>query len=223
MKNYIPINDLEFDTWQDTLFAYVLANAGTWGISHTITDPIGDEQILWAAAWLIAKNKNTRNLTNVNTKDEIRTVYEKMLRDLVQDTIRTNVLVTSTDLLNMGLPLYKPDRKPVPNPVFKVIMKITPIGNNKAKVSISYQDPDKIKISRGKPEGSKSVEFIYGEGDNLSRTSCTHTVILTKITTEVEFPGTMAGKNVSCYARFLTGTAKPGLWNDTAVEFILLK
>jgi hypothetical protein len=122
-KDPIPATDQDFDTLQGILVTAVTANKLAWGIPDAEITKLTDKQTVWAAAWLIAKDKLNSTSAQKKAKDLARTAYEKVLRPFIQKWIYRNELMDDSDVEQCGLrprdTTPTPAAKP-PQPVVKV-------------------------------------------------------------------------------------------------------
>jgi len=107
--DYIPQDDGEFDDFQSTLFTYITAHepgtAEPWGYPQQRVNTLGTMKARWDAAWLIAKNKGTRNKGDVKEKDDARFDYEKEIRAFVKEFLKNNSLISNEVKVEMGVPV----------------------------------------------------------------------------------------------------------------------
>lgn len=107
--SYIPVDDGEFDDFQTILYSFIILHTpGTafpWGYPQARVDTLTTMKTRWDAAWLIAKNKNTRNKGDVKEKDDAREPYEKEIRAFVKEFLKNNSLITNEVKVEMGVPV----------------------------------------------------------------------------------------------------------------------
>ncbi len=99
----LPPSDSDFDTLQAILVAAVILNAAGWNIPATEITKLTDKQAIWAAAWLIAKDKQNSTSAQKKAKDLARAAYEKVLRPFIQKWIYRNEDMDAADVEACGL------------------------------------------------------------------------------------------------------------------------
>ena len=99
----LPAGDSEFDTLQAILVAAVSTNAVDWDILAAEITKLTDKQTIWAAAWLIAKDKQNSTSAQKKAKDLARKNYEKVLRPFIQKWIYRNEAMDDSDVEQCGL------------------------------------------------------------------------------------------------------------------------
>ncbi len=111
-QDSIPRPDNKFDTLQGIIVAAVVANSAAWAIPANDIIKVTDKQSVWAAAWLIAKDRQNSTTAQKKAKDLARVDYLKVLRPFIQKWIYRNELMDDAAIEQCGL---KPrDAKPTP-------------------------------------------------------------------------------------------------------------
>jgi len=113
----LPASDNEFDTLQAIIVAAVTTNSVAWEIPATEITKLTNKQSPWAAAWLIAKDKQNSTSAQKKAKDLARKDYTKVLRPFIQKWIYRNEMMDDAAIEVCGLrprdvtptPAIKPD------------------------------------------------------------------------------------------------------------------
>ena len=122
----IPDSDSDFDTLQAILVAAVILNAAGWNIPPTEITKLTDKQTIWAAAWLIAKDKQNSTSAQKKAKDLARKNYEKVLRPFIQKWIYRNESMDAAAVEECGLKPRDTGHTPATKPA-------QPVGSVKRK------------------------------------------------------------------------------------------
>ena len=112
----IPSADSEFDTLQAILVAAVVLNAAGWDIPLTEIAKLTAKQTIWAAAWLIAKDKQNSTTAQKKAKDVARKNYEKVLRPFIQKWIYRNESMDDAAIEECGLKPRDPNHTAASKP-----------------------------------------------------------------------------------------------------------
>lgn len=119
----LPATDSDFDTLQAIIVTAVTTNALAWAIPTAEITKLTDKQTVWAAAWLVAKDKQNSTTAQKKAKDLARKAYEKVLRPFIQKWIYRNEAMDESDVEECGLKprdtTHTPAAKPA-TPVVKV-------------------------------------------------------------------------------------------------------
>ena len=112
----LPASDSDFDTLQAILVAAVITHAITWNIPAGEITKLTDKQTIWAAAWLIAKDKQNSTTAQKKAKDLARKAYAKVLRVFIQKWIYRNESMDAADIEECGLKPHDTSHTPATKP-----------------------------------------------------------------------------------------------------------
>jgi len=220
-KDYIPTTDKGFDTFQDDLIKGVLPNLSTWKIPQEEFDVLLPLQTDWNTAWGKAKNKKTRNSGDVEAKDEALKLYEKAIREFVQQWLAPNKKVSNEQLIKLGLTprntgsSERPEIKDAPDVSFSA--KSGAVIEVKCRMK---QDSSRASIH---PDAD-GAELCYkiGQPAPKNEEECVKSIVITKATYSLKLKLADASKKIYGYARWvnLSDEKKSGPFSKQAATVI---
>ena len=117
----LPAPDSDFDILQGILVAAVIAHAAAWNIPAAEITKLTDKQTIWAAAWLIAKDKQNSTSAQKKAKDLARKAYQKVLRPFIQKWIYRNESMDAAAVEECGLKPRETGHTPATIPAQPVV------------------------------------------------------------------------------------------------------
>ncbi|MDR1562097.1 MAG: hypothetical protein LBS54_03275 [Dysgonamonadaceae bacterium] len=209
-KSYIPKKDAEFKTWSKTFVTRLAVIMGRIGFPSA-------EQLLLLSLYndfdekyLISSDKATRTESAVDEKNKARKALEDRIRQDVEEYIQHNHLVTDTDRINLGLPVYKKtrDKSPVATdyPWMRVLTHLI------RHIVIEYGGSE---TSRAKPEGQHGIELVYliSNDPPWDISQLTLDEFDTDPPLILEFPEEKRGSKIWFAARWENTRAEKGPWS----------
>ncbi|MDR2193165.1 MAG: hypothetical protein LBP19_01645 [Treponema sp.] len=217
--DYIPRKDADFDNWANQLIGYSAAHADAWGIPAAEITGLQSQYATWHSLYEAAV-KPTHNAVDTLRKNENREVFEKNLRDFVNQRLRYNPAVTDADKEAMGLVIPKPSHTPVPPP------------HTQPELTVELRPPlvavvhfrDKGSAHRGKPDHVHGIEIRWGIQDTppLDGEQLPHSAFDTSDPKEFTFSGVDRGKTVYFCGRWENnkGDEGKGHWGEIVSAII---
>jgi hypothetical protein len=222
--NFIPRSDAEFDPWQDNLVSKVDPMAGQLGISEAVITETHTKKARWDAAYKAAENPATRNKVVVVEKNEARTDYESNLRNLNNTYLMHSPVLTDAMRVQMGLPIHKTTRTPVPPPTTMVELLLRQLGGFRVEVSFFPVSENTAAKERreAKPAGVRGVELRWAilPAPPKSLDELVHSEFDTRSPYIFQFDLPEAGKTLYVCARWENTTGQKGPWNK--IESIII-
>ncbi len=214
-KDYIPLKDAEFDSFQENLVNRVTANMVAWNITAAAFALLAPLQAAWAAAWLIAKIKVNRSPAVTAAKNQSRALYEAALRIFIQTNMYRNQSMTAGDLELCGLRPHDKTRTPIPVPTAQPIVILERAPGNFFVVRFFRLEDETGSIRRGKPDKVAKIEFAYSLNmQPMSPEMCANKSVATRGPIRVELPLMYNGQTVWFYARWKNIYDAPGPWTN---------
>ena len=212
MPDFIPQNDAEFNLWQLSLTEIIEPNLTLWNINAEDFSALKASQAGWITAFAKASNKQNRTRADVQSKDDARDSFEKVLRQFNAQWLANNTKVLNSDREKMGLTVKQGTRKPVPIPA------TSPVGTVDFSVrlqhTIHYTD-EATPRSKAKPAGVHGCEIwtkIDGSAP-LEANELDYLATNTSSPYSVSFEGKNAAKNVYYWLRWVNTRGEPGPWS----------
>ena len=219
MSNYIPQNDAEFNLWQMSLTEIIEPNLTQWNISADDFTALKASQALWITAFTKASNKQNRTRAEVQSKDDARDSYEKVLRQFIAQWLANNAKVMNSDRERMGLTVKQVTRRPVSVP------SSCPVGTVDFSVrlqhTINYGD-EATPRSKAKPAGVHGCE-IWSKIDGSAPLDASELDFLGTNTSSpfsTTFEGKNAAKNVYYWLRWVNTRGEPGPWSRNITAMV---
>ncbi|MDR3193801.1 MAG: hypothetical protein LBT76_00740 [Tannerella sp.] len=200
-KSYEGLENQVGLTWgylsiEDYMMRMGLTGASTW--LNTRFQPVMEAYGTAVTAW---RDPGTRTPLAVKTLQDAHTALVPEYRHLYTGFLRSNPLVTSTDLEAMGLP-PRSDDKPTPAPAPHTLVVVETQLPAPCVVEFHYRDSE--KSTKGKPEMVHGAEFVMAildeEPTDWSQLTTSH--FSTASPLKVTFTGEQRGKKLYFAARW---------------------
>jgi hypothetical protein len=212
MANNIPQNDAEFNLWQLSFTQIVEPNLTQWSIPADDFTALKASQTDWNTAFAKASNKQNRTRADVQSKDDARDSFDKVIRQFIAQWLANNPKVLNSDRERMGLNIKQGTRKPVPIPVS------CPVGTVDFSVrlqhTINYGD-EATPRSKAKPAGVHGCE-VWAKIDGSAPQDASELGYLGTSTSSpfsATFEGKNAAKNVYYWLRWVNTRGEVGPWS----------
>ncbi len=217
-RNYIPGPDAEFDIFQLVLLRNVQPKAAGWNIPPAAVNTLLTLQTKWTAAWKNASNKKMRTHLDVENKQEIRVVYEKAIRQFVNEWLTYNSKIKDSDRLGMSLTVR--DTNPsVPSRIdsHPNLNILTPAPGLHRIVMLDSEET----TLRGKPKGIIFCDLRWKVGDEQPVDEEDFTSYDTPTRTSYYLlHNNLAGQWVHYYARWVNRRNKKGPWSSVKSSIV---
>jgi hypothetical protein len=217
-KDFIPRTDAAFNLWQENLVSKIDLSAGRLGIPEVVITATHAKQARWVAAYKAAENPDTRTKVAVREKQEARDDYEADLRNLNNAYLIHNPAMTDIDREQMGLPIHKTTRTPVPPPTALVELLLRQLAGYRVEATFFPVSMDTTAKERheAKPFGVRGVELRWAilPEPPKSLAELVHSVFDTHSPYTFQFDLPDSGKTLYICARWENTTGQKGPWNE---------
>jgi hypothetical protein len=198
MPDYIPRRDVKFFEWVSGFYDYAAAHYLPWNVpdpQSTLGPLVESFQTAYEAAL-----SEDHSSVDVAEKNDTRKALEKKVRAYVREFLINNSLVTDKDRREMGLPIHKTTRTPVPVPETYPVLEID--TGTPRRLAISYYDSESKK--RGKPYGVHGAEVRWARLDRQPENveELINSSFSTRSPLILDFEGHDRGKRVFLCARW---------------------
>lgn len=109
-EDYLPGSFAEFDEWQKNLISKVVAGASTWNIPDARVTALTGRQQQWKDDYEAGGKQTDRRHSDTIAMQSTHKLYEKEIRDFVQEFLAKNSLVSNKQRAAMKLTV--PDTEP---------------------------------------------------------------------------------------------------------------
>ncbi len=212
-EDNLPRPDGAFDTFQEVMVGAVTTNLVAWEIPAPELAKLTEKQTIWAAKWLIAKDKKNCTSAQRQGKDTARKNYEAVLRPFIQKWIYLNEVMTDEDIEECGLTPHDKIRTKVPVPETIPLVEILNMPGNVAHVIFRQQLNEPGSSKRGKPEGVSKCEFYFIiDTEPKSPKDCTMFMQSGRSPIKIPMDAGAGGKKLWFYARWVNPAGEGGPW-----------
>jgi hypothetical protein len=211
-SDFLPRKEAEFYAWVATFFTYLIANLSRFGISSSVLSPLTALRDDFNAKYMAAQAPSTRTKATVLAKNYALKALKQAIRAFIREYLTFNHLVTDADRDNLGLPVHKTDRTPVPDPTtypwFMIDSSIIRM------LIIHFRDS--LSENRAKPFGVHGVEIKWGFSETpiLNPEDLPHSTFDTRSPYRFEFSGEDRGKTVWFCLRWENTRGVKGPWSE---------
>lgn len=158
-RNYIPVNNNDFNNFQSDINTQVTANATAWNIPAAEATALNNWSTGYEPLYKNIKNKNTRTREQVIAYDEYRADYVAFLRPFCQGFLVNNTLIPMSERAALGLnPRGLNPRSERPVITSAPIPSMKPLGGG--MVQFSFKVADSTSRTARHPD-SNGVEVFY--------------------------------------------------------------
>jgi hypothetical protein len=224
-KDFIPLKDSEFYSFQRILVTKVQVKKADWEIPDAALNVLVGHRVIYEPLYQKVALKNTRTSVDVMAHRRERKAYEKAIRAFINAYIRFNGRMINTDRLTIGV--SPPDKKPSPKPKINEIpfVGMDPIGGGWIKVTCRRMtDKDRPSMHKYadviecryallpvRPQPVEGKKFRFPTPDE-----CPNVYISTKANFIIKCGVENAGLQFYGYFRWanLSNPANSGQWNN---------
>ena len=214
MKNsdYMPRKEADFYTWVTVFFTYLITNCSRFGIASALLSPLLSLRDDFFAKYLVAQTPSTRTKTTVLAKNNALKALKDALRVFIREYLTNNHLVTDLDRDNLGLPIHKTDRKPVPVPTTYPFFVI---DSSMIRMLIIFFYATASR-ALAKPFGVHGAEIRWMVSDTpvINPEELIHSSFDTRSPLRLEFHGDDRGKTVWFCLRWENTRGEKGPWSE---------
>jgi hypothetical protein len=211
-NDFLPRKEADFYGWVNVFFTYLLNNRHRFGISNDTVAPLAPLRDSFMTAYAVASAPSTRTKAAVLTKNQALRALQAALRKFIREYLTFNHLVTDVDRKNLGLPVRKTARTPVPDPATYPEFRI---DSATIRVLVIYFR-DAGSVHRGKPFGIYGVEVRWGFSDTpvVNPEDLPRAVFGTRSPCRLVFDGEDRGRTVWFCLRWENSRGVKGPWSE---------
>ena len=220
--DYIPAKDTDAAAWF-TNFAIVLAaNLALYGVAAPVSAEITTKAAAYAAALNVATTPETRTSATIAAKDAARAAVTFLVRP-VAVTISVSAGIPNEDKVTIGVTTRSGGRTPITAPASAP--GLVHVSSSPGVTSIAYRDAAP-GTSRPKPPGAQGVQLFtaFGTVPAAGPEACQYNKAVTKTPATIDTPAGMAGRQLTVYARYVTGSGSSGeqLYGPWSAPFVVV-
>jgi hypothetical protein len=210
--DFIPRKEAEFYGWIAVLFTYLIANIQRFGIASSALSPLISLRDDFVAKYTAGTTISTRTKATIMAKNSSMKALKDALRIFIREYLTNNHLVLDTDRENMGLPVHKKDRTPIPVPT---TYPFYTIDTSTIRVLVINFYDTSIK-KRAKPFGVHGAEIMYeiSETPLVNPDDLRHSAFDTRSPFRLSFRGEDRGKTVWFCLRWENNRGEKGPWSE---------
>jgi hypothetical protein len=217
-SDFLPRKEAEFYRWVVVFFTYLVANLTRFGLSSTIISPLQSLRDDFMTKYTAATTPSTRTKATVLAKNNAMKVLKEALRAFIREYLTFNHLVTDVDRDNLGLPIHKTDRTPIPVPTTYPWFTV---DSSIIRVLVIYFRSAKGGIL-AKPFGVHGAEIKWGISDTpiINPEDLPHSSFDTRSPFRLEFSGEERGRTVWFCLRWENTKGEKGPWSEIVSAII---
>lgn len=202
IRDWVPKQIDKFYIFGNNLCKRVKANAGKWHLDMDEIDVLLALQAIFNEYYKVTSEKDAFSSVDTKNTKDARKPYQKALRTMGIERMKTNSFMTNTEKRACGLNNNSNGYKLSP------VAKTSPLIDFRNKSSLNGVviciDPNTHRTC--KPIGQDGVKISFGfykKGDPIPKeTECTFTVYQTKCFGKIVFPEQSKGMLFVGYARY---------------------
>ena len=164
MAGYFPRADSLARDWMITFVTKLVDEPSRYGLLPADAASIEEAVNLFAAAYSVCVDKDTRSSSNIITKDKMRAQAERLCRFWAQ-TIKRNAGVTDADKNGLGIHLDNTTPAPIVAPSSSPSLMI--VGATPGAHTLRYHD-SMAPTARKKPFGAESLYLFATVSDTVA-------------------------------------------------------
>ncbi|MHB9294604.1 hypothetical protein PilKf_00328 [Pillotina sp. SPG140] len=209
--DYVPINDLAFQTWLGNVLDYSDTNKTRLDIDAERITALRAKAALFSTALAKLADPN-HGPVDTQRKNEARKDIEKDIRAFVQEKITYNSNATDDDRRNMATPIH--DKTPTPHPAPDTVPDVEIVLPYPRTVHIKFRSETMAR--GGKPAYVHGIEclWVIADAPPAKIGELLHSAFATKNPLELTFDEDQRGQRVYFAVRWESGTVKKGPWSD---------
>jgi hypothetical protein len=208
----MPQNDSDFDILQDNVYNAASANAGKWLIADAFINALNAPRTRWTNAYTAFKNPALRTPAVTQEKNDAKKDYIAHLRIFIQGQLMHNPLVSNSDRLSIGLPVYDHTPTPVLPPSTRPEMEI---DFSQILTHRVFARDSELK-SAGKPKHVAGFELRRFIGGNVEPAIEDMQLIgqITRSPHILEYPSADRGQIAYYVSRWVSTRGDKGPWSE---------
>lgn len=209
----IPTRDTDFNTYINNAINYMVANAGSLGITAGTVTELQNKQANWNALFPQSQNPALRTSAITDQKNNLREEIEDLLRDVYSNIREADLNEAARNALN----LPERDDEPTPRPAITTAPHVDLKAGSGARIEVTLRvESDADRASRH--EHADSIELCYKIGDPgpNSPADCNKTVMFTRALHTLKLDIADAGQRFYCYVKWknTSNDEKSGPWSN---------
>ncbi len=225
-RDYIPRNQLHFNSWQETFMEVLHQYKGEWQIPEADLLALDKLQTVYIPLYAVG-NKNLRaSRTNVQAArlNIARSEYEAALRFFIAGNIRFNRKVSEDSKFALGVTVPDTIRTRRGTPETIPFVSTLPEKGARVKVYVEQQQGKDGTSRRGKPKDVARIEVAWFIGNDPPanadifpmKSQWGRSPVL------IKFDKGQSGNLVTIYARFVGYNNEGGPWSAQHKEIITM-
>ena len=213
--DFLPAKDQAFLVWALNFTTALVSMLVRIGFPESVFQELMALRNTFSEKLTTAEAPATRTKAAVQAKNNARKAFEKRLRQVIKEYLTYNHALTDEDRDDLGLPIYKTTRTPVPPPTGKADFTIEPLGGSRLVIHFHAHDEERERAN-AKPFGVRGVEIIWAVLDvpPTSYNELAHSVFDTRSPYTFQFDLADAGKRFYCCLRWENTTGQKGPWSE---------
>jgi hypothetical protein len=211
-RDFIPSADGKYYEWGLNLLDYINFRMISMNITQEQYDLASEPFLQFEVDYKAAINPTTRTTAAILAKTESKSVSVKAMRLFNKQCLAYNPNVSDSDRANMGLPIHKETRSPVPDPT--TIPEANVLLPAPAVVQINFRDKD--SESKSKPVGVHGCEVGWEilEVAPTDWSQLKHSSFDTHTPLELTFSGDDRGHTLYFALRWENTRGVKGHWSE---------
>jgi hypothetical protein len=216
--DFIPPKDADFSQWLNSFYPYLVANCERFNVPLDAVNRLQPLISDWNTKYAIAEAPATRTRATVREKTEAHGTLEKAVRNFIKEYLAFNHSVSDADRDNMGLPVHKTTRTPIPAPTS--VPDFMPDSSVIRRITVHFRDNG--STSNAKPAGVHGAEIRWGILDTppANIDALTHSAFDTRTPFTLEFDESDRGKSVYFCLRWENSKGDKGPWSEIMMAIV---
>jgi hypothetical protein len=221
--SYIPDTDSEFDEFQKNFVTKMVAGASTWAIPGARVTAITTRQIQWNTDYAAGGKEVDRKSSEAVKKTKTRKLYEKEIRDFVQEFITANSLIDDDQRRAMRVTVA--DTEPTERARIETSPTVRLIAKEGARFIVECRvKSDSTRASKHKDADGVELAYKVAPKNQPPETpdDAPDRKISGKARVRLDLAIADAGKSLFVFARWYNKTdeAKNGPWSTVSNKII---
>jgi hypothetical protein len=211
-QDFLPHSDKALLEWVIAFLLNLFPSLARFLFPDAVYQELAVKRDVYSEKLAIAENPMTRTKGTVQDKNDARKDLEQAVRQAVRQYLTYNTAVTDKDRDDLGLPIHKTTRTPVPKPTTRLEATVKPTGP--AEVTIWFRDEN--ETGKAKPTGVHGAETAWAilETPPTDWTQLTHSAFDTNSPLVLTFTGEERGKTLYFALRWENTRGEKGPWNE---------
>jgi len=209
----------KFSIYVNRVIPYLIANKTRLKVPATPISKLSALHTQWKDIYPKSRDGNTRTVTVILTKNQLRKEITALLRKIYRDI--PDSALTSADRSTLTLKERK--KKNAARPAIKERLHLSLRVEEGSIIKITCRRPtDEDRPSRHKHSDAIEIKWIVGEEGPTSYDDCPNTGIFTRSISRLRLSQKLAGQRFWCFARWknIRDDNKSGPWSRRKTAII---